>query len=533
MNLNYKENTIIPEIFSLIIEQKNIEAKEYVDLNPNSIFDKDNNNETPLHIACMSANFEMVQYLVENGGKVNAYQIEKYATSLNWLNNNKISNFLIDHNAIIQSNELLDATRENNIEVVNQLLQNGAVIDNINPQYLICQSIDCLKVYVKHNININGTDQNKSNLLHIFAWRELPLMFDYAYENGCLWQKDSSQRTPYYLAKQGNREKIIKHFKNKYSDQISHKIEICPIEDYNFERILFLEQNPAKPDCFIALTTNLKLIRYLLFENKLIIELIVKLDVSTIRNFSFDKKGNLIIPTADNKLLLLDNITFQLIKTVEIDENTIIDQITYLPSKKIFICSSQNWEVVLLSEDFKFISRTKTKKGTILPKINRDESLFSFLSYDQETFYDLYSLNDDLSISFIHSFSKDWKNLSRGFSFNNDEMIVSFADVIECFLYNNATLKKSWEIDMSAYNSEHNLSYLTSINENIIIVGKGKKLLHIDKSKKVIIQEKEVDLLAEIRDLYVDRAKEYLFIVTDKELKTINVIEKNGGITKS
>ena len=85
--------------------------------------------------------------------------------------------------------ELYFATRTNKPEVVDLLLANGAKIKASESQYLICNSIECIKIYLKHNILINGCDAHGSNLLHQLAWLDAPEVLDFAYANRCIWQK--------------------------------------------------------------------------------------------------------------------------------------------------------------------------------------------------------------------------------------------------------------------------------------------------------------------------------------------------------
>jgi hypothetical protein len=182
------------------------------------------------------------------------------------------------------------------------------------------------------------------------------------------------------------------------------------------------------------------------------------------------------------------------------------------------------------------INRIKTNNGTIVPLINQDESIISFLSYDQESYYDLYKIDNDLKISFIHTFFKDWNNVSSGFCFVKNEFAVSFPLTLEYFSIEKEELNKKWEIDISRYKSEYNLSFLTTLDDNTILVGKGKTLLAVNITSQTIGKEVNLDLSAEIRDLYLDENKEVLLISTDKELKVISVKEKNWaqqGIAKS
>ncbi|AJH13661.1 hypothetical protein [Myroides profundi] len=139
--------------------------------------------------------------------------------------------------------------------------------------------------------------------------------------------------------------------------------------------------------------------------------------------------------------------------------------------------------------------------------------------HDQETYYNLYKISDGLEVSFIHTFFKDWNNTSSGFSFRENEFAVSFPSVLEYYSLEKDELSKLWEIDIIKYKSEYNLSCLVTLDDNTIVLGKGKTIVIINISKETIVSEVNLNLLAEIRDLYVN--KEHLIISTDKELKII------------
>jgi ankyrin repeat protein len=523
MNIYQTDSTKTPEIFTLIKEHKNEEAKQYLERNPMDVHLKGWMDDTPLHIASLSGNVELVKFLVAKGAEVNAERSGIYATPLCWAENYEIAKFLLDNGATMNDRELLVATSMNRVDVVDLLLTSGAKIDQLKPQYLGCNSIDCIQVYLNHGIKINGFDDRQSTLLHNLAWNELLAVFDFAYKNGCPWQKDSSRRNPYDLARQGNRTEFLKHIEAHYPELIVHKIEQISVPDYEFERISFFRQNTTNPDWYIALTKNAKLIKYILDGGELKIERIVSIDVSHIRNFTFDKNNNIIVPTADNKLLAVDPGTFHLIETISLPEDLVLDQIEYLPLKNIFIGSSDKRRIVLLSDDFRVISTTKAEDGTFFPKINHNESLISFMSYDQTTYYDLYSIKSDLSVNFIHTFFKDWDNASSGFDFNRDEFAVSFPNEIEYYSLDYEQLNKMWHLDISKYPSEHGLSYLVFWGEKSILLGKGKMLLFIDMQEKKIYKELELDLRAELRDLYLDKEQQNLFLSTDKELKLLQL----------
>jgi hypothetical protein len=193
----------------------------------------------------------------------------------------------------------------------------------------------------------------------------------------------------------------------------------------------------------------------------------------------------------------------------------------------MFLGSASNWELVLLTDDFKVIHKFKAEDGTMVPKISLDESLIAFLSYDQDTYYNLYQIDNDGTISFIRTFFKDWDNTSSGFSFQQNQFAVSFPSELEYYTFENGKPNKLWEMDLSKYTSKYNASYLAFIAPTTLVVGKGKILLIIDTEQQHITAELPLDVVAEIKNVYVDKDGEHLFVSTEKELQLLRIKEHN------
>lgn len=521
MNIYQSDCTQKPLIFELIKSHQNEAAKLHLETHPEEIHLKGWMDDTPLHIASLSNNIELVRYLVERGAEVNAKRSSVYRTALCWSENIEISRFLLDHGATVKDDELYYATRVNKPDIVDLLLSSGAILNLKEPQYLIANSIECLQVYLDHGIALDQTDDYGKTVLHHQVWMELPEVFDFAMQNGCPWLKDGGDSNPYQYAKQRNLKEMVDHIETHYPQLTGYSSDQIDPRTYSFRRIFFFRQIPGQADVFIAMSKGTHLSRYSVINGELVLERVSRIDTAIIRNFTFDQNGNILLPTADIKILVLSPITFDIIRTISWEHPDLLSHITYLPGKKVFIAGSDNWEILLLNERFELISRTALSDGIFFPKISSDESLVSYFSYDQTTYFCLYSLTDDLENNFITTFFKDWENTSSGFAFNGNEFAVSFPATLEYYKLVNGSQEKWWEIAISAYPSQHHLSYIACIDPKTLVLGKGKLLLFIDIEQQQIIREEILDLVSEIREIYVDSAKKQLFVSTDSELKFV------------
>ncbi|MNX83250.1 hypothetical protein D3C86_1150100 [compost metagenome] len=371
---------------------------------------------------------------------------------------------------------------------------------------------------------LNKTDDYGRTLLHNLVWLELPEVFDFAIQNGCPWLKDGGNCNPYQASKLKNLGKMAEHIEKHYPQLTGYQSNQIDPRTYAFKKIYFFLQIPGQPDVFVGISGSTNLVRYSVIKGELVLERVSHIDTAMIRNFTFDKNGNILLPTADNKLLVLSSITFDIIRVAQLKNPDLLRHITYLPGKKVFIAGSDKWEILLLNEQFDLISRTKSRDGIFFPKINPDESLVSFLSYDQESYFNLYILTDELESNFITTFFKSWENSSSGFAFNRNEFAVSFPETLEYYNLQKESQNKLWEIAISEYPSKYNLSYLACIDSKTLVLGKGKVLLYVDIEQQQIIREERMELISEISNLYTDDAKKYLFVSTDSELKLVSLL---------
>jgi ankyrin repeat protein len=430
-NIYQIDHTQVPRIFELIKEFKNMEAIDHLSENPGEINLKGWMDHTPLHKAAECGNFELVKYLVTNGAKINASRSGLYATPLCWAKNINVAKFLLDNGATMNDRELDMATRYDRVEIIDELLKRGAKINILEPQFLNCHSIEALNVYLKYNVDITLTNQNHSSILHKKAWDENIEVFEHAFKNGVQWNKDSSNRNPYVLAKQGQRKKIIKYIEATYPELISNKIKKLEIT-YCTDRIIHIENYKNSDDHFIGLTSTGKLISFKADGDRLSIIRTIEVDLPTIRNFTINDKNEIVLPTGSNILLIIESTRLELIRKVRIKSRE-LDQITFCIKKQTYICSSRKWEIFTLNQDFQEINHINAEDGTIKPYVRADELYLLFWSYDQESFFDLYYIDPTSKLEFLHTFFKDWKNPSLSARFIGDKILVIFPSVIELF----------------------------------------------------------------------------------------------------
>lgn len=521
------DHRIKPLVFELIRNHKNDELREYLSKNPKEIHLKGWMSDTPLHIACLSGNFEIVKYLIKNGANVNAQRTGMYATPLCWADNEQIAKYLLDAGATMNDLELFMATRQDKISVIDLLLKSGAKINEKEPQYLQCKSKGAIEVYLNQNININGVDKNQSNLLHKLAWLDLTEEFDFAYKKGVEWKKDSSRRTPYILARQGRRLNIIKHLSNNYQYLISNNIKSLGNE-FDYERITYLKKHPNKHSSYLALTLNGKIIEYDIDKPKGIsIQKAIEIDVPTIRNFTIDGQSQIIIPTGKNRLLKLDSSNLHLIERIEFDEEDTFDQITYLPQREIFIGSSRKWKIYILDKELNILNQTNAEDGTFFPIINENENFFAFWSYDQETYFNLYELKKENQINFKYTFYEDWHSVSKSLAFIGNHILVAYPKKIELYKFEEGILERTNICNIEEYNSSHDNCSFTVVSEDFFLFGKGNKVVVFRLSGGFEkIEEMNLNLVDEIRQIHFDKEELKLIIITPSEIDLLNLKEK-------
>lgn len=522
-NIYQTDHTKTPKIFELIRDHQNTAAIEHLERQPEEINLKGWMDHTPLHKAAECGNLDLAKYLIENGAEVNAERSGVYATPLCWSKTLEIAILLLNAGATMNDRELDMATRNDRADIVDELLTRGARINHEEPQFLNCHSVKALEVYLKHEIDLSLTDKNNSSILHRSAWADNVEVFEHAFKKGAKWHKDSSNRTPYVLAKDGGRKKIVQHLQKNYPELTSHRItKVQNPESLPFEQLNFFSEHPEKDDEIIALSKSSKVIKYKSQGNQLIPIDAINIDLPTVRNFTFDEVNNLIIPTSDNKLLKIDSETFSLVASIHFDDVR-LDQITFLSEKKIYL-SSDGWTNYILDVNFNILNKHAMEDGIFFPLINKDENLVSFYSYDQETYHTIYTLSEKNELKYLHTFFFEWNNSSEGFGFDEsgNRFAVSYPKSLSFGEIQGEEIFINWSVDISEFTSEHDLSDLVFINDNVIALAKGKKII-LFSSTGIFMSHTALDLKAEIREIKLNYDADKLIVRTHSEIVTVTI----------
>jgi hypothetical protein len=528
-NIYQTDYTKVPKIFKLIKNHKNSEAIECLKKNPEEINLKGWMDDTPLHKAAECGNLELVKYLIKNEAEINAERSSPYATPLCWAKTLEIAILLLDNGATMNDRELDGATRGDRTEVIDELLSRGAKINHQEPQFLNCHSTQSLDVYLKHGIDISLTDKNDRSILHQKAWADNVEVFDHAFIHGAKWGKDSFNRTPYVLAQQGKSKKIIEHLTTHYPELTSHRItKVGNPESMPFEQICFFREHPNQKNVFYVLTRSPKIIKYEIQDDKLVAVKAISIDLPTVRNFTFSHKMELIVPTADNKLLKIDPDTLELLESIRV-ENYRFDQITFLVNKESYL-ASDGWKSYILDLDFNILRKAPMEDGVLYPLINKNEDLVATYSSDQLTYHNIYKFSEKNELKYIHTFFFEWNNCSEGFDFNlsGDKFGVSYPKSLTFNKLQNNEVKTIWSADISKFPSERDISDIVFIDDELLILGKGKKIILFSALSGESKGSLDLQLKAEIRGVKRNNNGDLLFVHTHLEIIPINIEKLKG-----
>lgn len=529
-NIYQIDHTQKPRIFELIMSHKNEEAIKHLEEHPNDLSLKGWMDHTPLHKAAECGNTTLVQYLIGKGVDVNARRSGVACTPLSWAVNIEVATQLLEAGATIDSDELDRATRDDRVELIEELLKRGAQINSSDPEFLNCTSVKALEIYIKYGVDISLTDNNLSTILHHAVWSKNTDLFIFAMEHGVQWSKDRSLRTPFTLAVQGNKKEIVEYLTENYPELSSYRIsEINDLSITRFDTISFFNEHPRGDNVFFALTQSQRIIKYEISNGVLVPIKAIRLDILLTRNFTFNKQNDLVIPTACNTLLIVSSDNLEEIASIN-TEGFNCNQITFLPHKEIYMASTDQ-QSFILDMDFQLLAEQVVDDNIIIPTINSDETLVSLYSYDHECYHALYNFTEDMKLSYVESFEIEWEELSQGLGFNTsgDLFVVSYPKTLNlCRLHNNDK-EIIWSVDISNYKSKFDISDVAFLDEEYIVLGKGKNLVLFSAETGEITSFLQLQISDDILEIRPNMNGSLMLVRTKVGITPVNIEELKRG----
>uniref|UniRef100_A0A336MCK7 CSON015215 protein n=1 Tax=Culicoides sonorensis TaxID=179676 RepID=A0A336MCK7_CULSO len=181
-------------LIHFIARNGNLNALKVISRQKNDINSKNDENETPLHLACFKANMSAVQFLLENHGDLDAQDNRGWSC-------------------------VHRAAQSGNIKVLEYLLENGANLnakDKIGRTVLheaaMAGQINMIKFLVSKNIDLESRAINGRTVLHAAAFAGDIEMVQYLLSQGMdLYCTDFTGRTILHSATFGGRTNMIKY----------------------------------------------------------------------------------------------------------------------------------------------------------------------------------------------------------------------------------------------------------------------------------------------------------------------------------
>jgi hypothetical protein len=276
---------------------------------------------------------------------------------------------------------------------------------------------------------------------------------------------------------------------------------------------MYILQYKPIPDCFIALTQNGQLIKYIITPDEITAVNTFDTGMEYMRNFTFAKDGHILLPTGNDQLFIIDPHTFEVVET---KKEVGFFAITYLPVKNVYLADSQdNPSLMVLNENFEVIGTANTD-FIISLKTNALETLVAVHCYDQEPGYTLYEFNDSYELQMIDEFSR-----ASGFLFINDTDFASsnYSHLEFCNHYETGQYEILWEVYFPSGLQD---TPMVQVNPELIIVAKNKHLFFVDIPGKKISATKKVHEKV-IDGLFIDDEKKFLIITAKNDIKTISL----------
>ncbi|MDJ1498585.1 hypothetical protein QNI19_36965 [Cytophagaceae bacterium DM2B3-1] len=515
----------MPELFSLIQHHKNNEVKAYLDLHPDHISLKSSDNETPLFIAVDFENYEIACLLIERGVDINHKGISRY-TAASLAKSVKMAQLLLDNGAILQYCELEWVTNRDYWEIIDLYLQHNAKIDPSEPQYFDCRSLEALKVYEKHGIDLNGKNMYGTTLLHRLAKDTTIEAFDYAFKKGVIWHKNQYGKTPYFSSKEGpppNTEKFRHYFETSHKEYASFKIRPMSIQDIHtlsFIDITCITKIEGVANQYLVLYRNSEIIKYEIINNTFCPIQGIETDIPCIYNFTMNVEGQLIVPTLCPILLVIDPHTLELIEEKTFEMITGFRQITYLPKRKVYLTETTGECILILDSNFTILRDNQYfDEDTFFLVVSENENLLLAYGFNINFLCCTYELEDDFTIRYLEWFHtmNETKFLTDATLSGSEQLCIAGGKVVESSFVENGKLKTRWRKEFDSY-----IRSVIYVGKDTIAVQKQKQIALLNAKDGSLINELDIELPTH-EGMYYDSYSNNLIVLTRNSLIPISL----------
>lgn len=523
MNIYQRDHTQKPELFTLIREHKNEAVRNYLLQHPADVHLKGWMDDTPLHIAALSGNFEIVELLIQKGADVNSPRSGVFRRPVCWAKTSGIATLLIKNGAILTGEELDLATRNDDVKVIEVLLFAGAPLNTNDPPYLRCRSKEAMDAYVQYGVDINGTDDKGSSLLHSFAWADSPGLFDHAFNLGVAWRRDNSRRTPYDLARQGKRTQMIGHLNKHYPQFTGYTIEVMQELVFDPAELVHFARCSDKESFFIGLNNESELLLFRLEKGSFGLVRRMRINLPSIRSVAVDQEGRVVVPTGSDVFLRLSVPDLLLVDTAPADEDYI--QLSFLPARKIFLACSSGWAVAVLDENLQRIHRENVDHGVLGATISEKEDLVALFGYDQDTFHVVYELTDDLKLRELDGFYDQPEVGRHGIAIENTHTFTANGDTLTGNSFVNGQMEVDWSRNVNDFVRDGRWNAVAILSSHVLAAGAANRLFLISRTTGALISEPKVHLKGGIVEIIVDKQSRCLLIRTEKEIATAEIFQ--------
>lgn len=501
-----------PEIFRLIKSGDNAAAQDHLRRHPEEVLLQGWMDDTPLHIAAGADNLEMVAFLVQHGADVNAPRTGTYSLPLHWAKSAAVAKYLLDHGAKLDARALEYATRADVPEIIAMLLDRGATWPAQSPPYLFCRSIAAIQAYVDHGTMLEGSDDHKRNLLHHLVWNNMPDEFDFAYAHGAPWKRDSCGLDPYYFGKLGGRRKTLAHIAHRYPELVARTVRAIKATEIHFNHLLHLKPCTIGGNAVLLWTYGERLGRIEIHDGRWKVTQAVQVNVCGVQSFCIDEHGDILLPTNDEALLVLDAVTLQWKRTITLAAGMDVQHIDYRPSRRLYLAHGDDRNLYLLNLNFDVVKCHSLSDRPYQVQRNASATLLCTRHFDQEMFRVLHHLDENLALTELMNLEYNGYGDSARVALGDHGVVVNDTRAVVGYRHGNEVLEESWRLPLEQYPCKRGTSCAVFVGSNCLLVGKGEQLVRIDLQIPAVTGVAALELAGEIVDLYLDASGEYLIV---------------------